>query len=100
MNNRIKVIKRMACGYRDDEYFLPEDPRRFPPTCAMNQKRDPPGGGSRYGSAAFRPRRVDGAAKQDRSTLHQTELSSQAPVLALLNERVRRYWCLWIDHRR
>ena len=22
MNNRIKVIKRMACGYRDSEYFF------------------------------------------------------------------------------
>ena len=30
INNKIKVIKRMAYGYRDDEYFFLRFERRFP----------------------------------------------------------------------
>jgi Transposase len=30
INNKIKVIKRMARGFRDDAYLLPKDPHRLP----------------------------------------------------------------------
>lgn len=30
MNNKIKVIKRMACGYRDTEYFSLKIKHAFP----------------------------------------------------------------------
>ena len=38
VNNRIKVIKRMAYGFRDSEYFFLKIKAAFPGS-AMNQKR-------------------------------------------------------------
>ena len=38
MNNKIKVLKRMAYGYRDDEYFFLKIRRRLPRYSAMNLK--------------------------------------------------------------
>ena len=36
VNNKIKVIKRMAYGFRDSEYFLLKGSRRPPRKAAMN----------------------------------------------------------------
>ena len=39
INNKIKVIKRMAYGYRDDDYFFLKIRAAFPGSWAMNQKK-------------------------------------------------------------
>lgn len=44
INNRIKVIKRMAYGYRDTDYFFLKIKGRLPRKCVMNQKKAPLGG--------------------------------------------------------
>ena len=36
INNKIKVIKRMAYGFRDDDLLLPQDPCSVPRNCRMN----------------------------------------------------------------
>ncbi|MEA9423705.1 transposase, partial [Aeromonas caviae] len=38
VNNKIKVIKRMAYGFRDSEYFFLKIKAAFPRKAAMNQK--------------------------------------------------------------
>jgi len=32
-----RLDKRRAYGYRDEGYFIPENPRRLPRKCTMNQ---------------------------------------------------------------
>nr|WP_277884164.1 transposase [Pseudomonas fluorescens] len=44
INNRIKVIKRMAYGYRDSEFFFMKIKSVFPGNPYEPQKRPPEGG--------------------------------------------------------
>ena len=38
INNKIKVLKRMTYGFRDDAYFFRENPRGIPRNSVKNQK--------------------------------------------------------------
>ena len=42
MNNKIKVLKRMAYSFRDDEVLLPQDPLSLPRKSRMNQNKTVP----------------------------------------------------------
>ena len=46
INNKIKVIKRMAYGFRDDDYFFLKIRAAFPGNRVKNQKKAPHRGGA------------------------------------------------------
>jgi transposase len=54
INNKIKVIKRMAYGFRDDQYFFLKIRAAFPGIGLKNQKKEGPANGAFQHTSALR----------------------------------------------